>query len=203
MSVNADVSNADRYAWPAGAQKDFEAGFEAELATTCARIARHMSRAGAGVIGLLPVGAELAPPARLGPFLLRLATALTSFVSGDVAFVDAWPTWSPAGTEETPPTGSRMREIHPRVLEVSPPACEDAGAAAVALQNTLAVLRRGVGLALVHLGGYAHPGRAPASLILVDQVATLVSVRRTRKAAVAALTEHIPPAKRLGATLVG
>lgn len=199
MSVNADVADPDRYAWPAGAQKSFDA----DLTATCARIARHMSRAGGRVIGLLPAGAEVGPPVRLAPFLLRLATALTSFVTGDVAFVDAWPTWSAEGAEGTPATVSRMRELRPQVLEVTPPPCPDAQAAAVALQNTLAVLRRGVGLALVNLGDYARPGKAPPCLILVDQVAMLVAARRTRVAAVAGLLEHIPSAKRLGAILIG
>jgi hypothetical protein len=205
MSVNVQP---DRYAWPAATEGD--------ITITCSRIARHLSRAKAGVIGLLPVAGPLAAPAPLGPFLSRLALALVDFVAGDVALVDAWTTW-PAGPPHLPeddgredaekkaraPGSSRFREIHPRVLEVSPPPCDDAASAAVALQNTVAVLRRGVSVALVHLGGYAPAGTAPASLILADGVVMMVPPRQARRREVMGLLEHIAPAKRLGAILIG
>jgi hypothetical protein len=73
----------------------------------------------------------------------------------------------------------------------------------VALQNTLRILRGEVGAVLVHLGGYADPGTAPATQALCDGVVLVVSARRTRMAAVSALHAHIPSAKRLGAILVG
>jgi hypothetical protein len=201
MSVNVDVPIPDRYDWPTGSEE--------ALTITCSRIARHISRAGTRVIGLLPVGGPLAAPLPLGPLLLRLATALVGFVAGDVALVDAWPTWARkgdgegAGPEGKDAAATRFVELRPQILEIAPPACDDAASAAVALQNTLRVLRRGVGLVLVHLGGYAPPGTAPASLILVDGVMLLVAPRQTRKKAVAALFDHIPPAKRLGAVLIG
>jgi hypothetical protein len=191
---------------------------ESDITATCSRIARHVSRAKAHVIGLLPLTGPLAGarPAPMAPFLSRLALALAGFVSGDIAVVDAWPTWSEGAPAPRPPAAdgdaetaggpggaSRLREIHPRVLEVAPPPADDAASAAVALQNTVAVLRRGVTAVLIHLGGYAPAGTAPAPVILTDGVVLMVPARRTRRATVSALLEHIPPPKRLGAILIG
>ena len=100
-------------------------------------------------------------------------------------------------------TASRIREIQPRVLEVMPPGCRDATAAGAALRGTLAILRRSVSIVLVHLGGYADVGVVPSTLNLVDGVVMVVSARRTRRAAVAALVEQLPATKQLGAILVG
>jgi hypothetical protein len=228
MSVDVDAAKPDRYAWPTVDEET--------LTVCCSRIARHLSRAGAHAIGLLPVGGELASPRaagpRLAPLLSRLAVAMVGFVREDVAIIDAWRTWSspgapgaaqqdddggeegdedggPAAAAEDPkkaadtPRSSRIREIQPRVLEITPPACDDAPAAAVALQNTLKVLRRGVSVVLIHLGGLSSTAAAPAALTLVDGVVLVVSARRSRRASVVKMAEHIPSAKRLGAILVG
>jgi len=161
----------------------------------------------------------------MAPFLSRLALALGGFVSGDIAIIDAWPTWSdgaPAprrpqaedghdgGHDERAADGtsrdggtSRFREIHPHVLDVAPQPVDDAAAAAVALQNTVAVLRRGVAAVLIHLGGYARAWTPPAPVILTDGVVLMAPARRTQRATVGAIIEHIPPPKRLGAILIG
>ena len=56
---------------------------------------------------------------------------------------------------------------------------------------------------LVHLGGYAPAGTAPATMQLVDAIALVVSERRTRISVVDALAKHVPESKRLGAILIG
>jgi len=191
----------DRYEWPAASDE--------ELTITCSRIARHLSRAGARIIGLLPVAGPLAAAAPLAPFLSRLGEALAGFLDGDIALIDGWPTW----TEPTAKAGeapraatagmSRLQEIHPHVLAITPPPCPDATAALEALRSTVGVLRGGAAAVLINLGGYAPAGVAPAPLLLVDGVVMLVARRHTRRAAVASLLEHVAPAKRLGAILVG
>jgi hypothetical protein len=207
------MTSPDRYQWPAASEE--------ELAISCSRIARHLSRTNARIIGLLPVSGPLAATDSLAPVLSRLARALGGFVAGDIAIIDGWRTWSldveggttgqgegggasAADAETQRPAGkSRFREIHPHVLEVAPPPCADATAAAAALQSTVGVLRQGVALVLIHLGGYAPADVAPSSLLLVDGVVMLVTRRRTRQSAVGTLLKHVAPAKRLGAILIG
>jgi hypothetical protein len=197
MSVNVnDAPDAERYPWPA-AQGDLDAA--------CGRIARHLARGGARVIGLLPVGGELDSPPALSPLLDRVATALVGFVRKDVALVDTWRTWGDPKAERDV-TVPRIREIRPQVLAITPPPCEDVAAATVALQQTLAALAawpEGVDRVLVHLGGYAAPGTAPKVMVLVDGVVVVVAARRTRRSSLKDMISYLPEAKRLGAILVG
>jgi hypothetical protein len=197
MSVDAEAREPDRYSWLA---VDDEA-----VEVTCARIARHLSRAGVKVIGLLPNGRGLdedgvrdAPG--MAPLLASLAGALVRFVDQDVAIVDHWRTWRKVGTDGAP---ARIREIRPRVVEIAPLPCDDASAAGVALQNTLRLSRAEFGAILVNLSGYAPAGTAPSTLAVCDGVALVVTARGTRTAAVVALSAHVPSAKRLGVILVG
>jgi hypothetical protein len=194
---------ADRYTW-SGADPE-------ALEVTASRVARHISRAGVRVVGLLPTGADLVDGAetrrrpRMAPLLATLASAIVRFVDQDVSIVDHWQTWkrddaSPEGEESS---SSRLREVRPRVLEVTPRPAADAEEAAAALQNTLGVLRRGgIGFVLVNLGGFAAPGTAPSTLSLCDGVALVVVARRARITAVESLARHIPEPKWLGAIWV-
>jgi hypothetical protein len=205
MPASEEARRADRYAWP-GAE-------EQALEVTCARIARHLSLAHPRTVGFLPIGGEGtgrgARTLSLAPLLSRVAGQLIGFVTDDVAIIDSWRTWSPGqkGDGEGDGAGagpaSRIDEIQPRVLDVMPPPCKDAMAAAAALRNTLGILRRSVSVALVHLGGYAPVGIAPSTLNMVDGVVLVVSTRRTHRTAVAAMAEQLPAGKQLGAILVG
>jgi hypothetical protein len=192
----------DRYSWLDADDDTIE--------VSASGIARHIARAGARVIGLLPTGKDLGDSARgamaMSPMLAAVAVALVRFVDQDVAIIDHWQTWKRAvartGTgADAPP--SRVREIRPRVVEVSPTLSADAEEAAVALQNALKALRRSGGPVLVHLGGYAPVGTAPATMQLCDGIALVVSARRTRISVVHALAKHVPEGKRLGAILIG
>ncbi len=192
----------DRYTWPGA---DPEA-----LEVTAARVARHVSRAGVRVVGLLPTGREVGDKTnkrrtpRMAPLLATLASAIVRFVDQDVSIVDQWQTWKrEEESEGEEPSSSRLREVRPRVLEVTPRPADDAEAAAAALQNTLGVLRRGgIGFVLVNLGGFAAPGTAPSTLSLCDGVALVVVARRARIEAVESLARHIPATKWLGAIWV-
>jgi hypothetical protein len=193
---------SDRYSWLDADEETIE--------VAASGIARHIARAGARVIGLLPTGNDLGENPRgavgMSPLLAALAAALVRFVDHDVAIIDHWQTWKRAvarpGTGAGAPP-SRVREIRPRVVEVSPTLSTDAEEAAVALQNALRVLRKDGGPVLVHLGGYAPAGTAPATMQLVDAIALVVSERRTRISVVGALAKHVPESKRLGAILIG
>jgi hypothetical protein len=77
MPVNVGPSDADRYGWP---------GTPGEvLSAEATRIARHIARAGAAVVGLLPIDGRRPLDDRLAPVLLRLAEAPVSLADGDVA----------------------------------------------------------------------------------------------------------------------
>jgi hypothetical protein len=203
---------SDRYAWPAVDEEAVE--------VTCSRIARHLARATSKVVGLLPTarfpgddGSQLSPG--LAPLLASLAGALSRFVDQDIAIIEHWRTWrqargraAGAGKEgeegdAAKPARSRLREVRPRVVEITPLPCDDAPAAGVALQNTLRLSRKEFGAVLIDLGGYAAAGTAPATLEMCDGVLLVVAARRTRIAAVSALANHVPSAKRLGAILLG
>jgi hypothetical protein len=200
--VQGSDQKSDRYSWHDAPEETIE--------VTASGIARHIARAGARVIGLLPTGNDLGENPRgavgMSPLLVALAVALVRFVDQDVAIIDHWQTWKRAvartGTgADAPP--SRVREIRPRVVEVSPALSADAKEAEVALQNALRVLRKNGGPVLVHLGGYAPAGTAPATMQLCDGIALVVSARRTRISVVGALAKHVPESKRLGAILIG
>jgi hypothetical protein len=176
---------------------------EEGLSLASSRVARNLARSGARVIGLLPVDARLATE-RLGPALLRLAEALSGFVPGDIGLVDAWPTW-PWGEALGLGEGAtaRIRRLGDRVVEIAPPPCSDAPAAATALTNTLAGRPESIARVLVNLGGFAHPGTPPLSMDAVDGVALLVAARGTRAKAVESLARRLPPGKTLGTILIG
>ena len=139
----------------------------------------------------------------MAPLLATLAGAIVRFVDQDVTIVDHWQTWSrdTSSPEGEDPSASRVREVRPRVVEVTPRATDDAEAT-VALQNTLGVLRSRRIFVLVNLGGYADPGTAPSTLSLCDGVALVVVARRARLEAVESLARHIPATKWLGAIWV-
>ncbi len=192
----------DRYSWVDADEETIE--------VASSGIARHISRAGARVIGLLPVARDLAEGGRgapgMSPLLAVLAVALVRFVDQEVAIIDHWQTWKRAvarsGTgADAPP--SRVREVRPRVVDVSPTASLDAAAATVALQNALKALRKSGSVVLVHLGGYAPAGTVPSTIQACDGVALVVSVPRTRISVVSSLVKYIPESKRLGVILIG
>jgi len=185
---------------------------------TCSRIARHLARATSKIVGLLPVarfpgdqGARGAPG--LAPLLASLAGALARYLDQDIAIIEHWRSWGrsrggeagarPGAGDAAQPAPSRLREVRPRVVEITPRPSEDAIGAGVALQSTLRMTRKEFGAVLVDLGGYAAAGTAPATLELCDGIVLVVPARRTRIAAVSALANHVPSAKRLGAILLG
>jgi hypothetical protein len=196
VNVNVGPSDADRYGWPA-APGD-------ELATEATRIARHIARAGAGVVALLPVDGRQALDDRIAPALLRLAEALLLFCDSNVAIVDTWRTW-PWGeaVEWGQAAAHRSRWLRPRILEIAPVPCGDASAAAVALENALAARPDGLATTLVNLGGYAARGSVPSALRLADAAVLLVPTRHSRRGTVARVAAHVPEGKLLGAILIG
>jgi hypothetical protein len=203
-----EARKPDRYTWSAVDEEAVE--------VTCSRIARHLTRATTRIIGLLPVarfpgddGMRGAPG--LAPLLASLAGALARFVDQDIAIIEHWRTWKRGAAAREPgqdgdsakPGPGRLREVRPRVIEITPLPCDDAIAAGVALQSTLRMTRKEFGAVLIDLGGYAAAGTAPATLELCDGIVLVVPARRTRIAAVSALSTHVPSAKRLGAILLG
>jgi hypothetical protein len=196
MPVTVGPSDADRYGWP-GAPGE-------ALSAEATRIARHIVRAGSGVVALLPVKAREVLDDRLAPMLLRLAEALLGFADGDVAVIDTWRTWPWGEAVEWGETAAhRSRWLQPRILEIAPVPCGDAAAAAVALANALAARPAGLAATLVNLGGYAAPGAVPSALRLVDGAVLVVPARRTRQRAVAEMARQLSGGKLLGAILIG
>jgi hypothetical protein len=203
-SAGDERAKHDRFAWPVPDEQALE--------VTCARIARHLARSATKIIGFLPAtnmsgeGGRGGGPG-LAPLLVSLAGVLARFVDQDIAIIDHWRNWRRGGgggggaQAAAPP--ARLREVRPRVVEVTPLPSDDAEAAAVALQNTLRAIRNEFGAALVDLGGYAGPGTAPSTLVACDGVVLVVRLRRARIAAVDALAVHVPSVKRLGAILIG
>jgi len=189
------------YAWP---RAD-----EGALEVVCSRIARYLTRAGTQVIAFLPVDPRItlgrAAGPTLSPLLFHVATALTRFVAGEVAFVGAQRTWSRSaeGSDDPAPARSRIREVRPRVLEIVPSLDRDRLDPVEALKNALAALRRNVAFVLVDLGGYAATGVAPSGIELVDGVVVVASRRRARRSAVGRLLEQLPEGKGLGTILAG
>jgi hypothetical protein len=197
VPVNIGPSDEARYGWP-GSPDD-------ELVAAATRIARHIVRARSRIVALLPVNGKDPLDDRLAPVLLRLAEALIAFSDSSVAIIDTWRTWPWGEAVEWGQTAAhRSRWLRPRILEVAPVPCGDASAATVALQNALAAPRPdGVLTTLVNLGGYAGRGAVPAALGLADAAVLVVSLRRTRRRAVADVAEHVQGGKLLGAILIG
>ena len=188
------------YAWP---RVD-----EGALEVVCSRIARYLTRAGTQVIAFLPVDPRIAlgrpPGATLSPLLFHVATALTRFVAGEVAFIGAQRTWSlPAeGTDDPASARSRIREVRPSVLEIVP-SLDRRLDPVEALKSALATLRRNVAFVLVDLSGYAASGVVPLGIDFVDGVVVVASRRRARRAAVGRLLEQLPEGKGVGTILAG
>jgi hypothetical protein len=196
MPVNVGPSDADRYGWPE------QPGDELEAAAT--RIARHIARARARTVALLPIDGRQPLDNRLAPVLLRLAEALLGFAEGNVAIVDTWRTWPWGEAVEWGQTAAhRSRWLRPRILEIAPVPCGDGLAAAVALENALAARPDGLMTTLVNLGGYAARGAVPSALRLADGAMLLVSTRHTRQRALENVAAHVPDGKLLGAILIG
>src|SRR5258707_14893436 len=102
-----------------------------------------------------------------------LAGVLARFVDQDVAIIGNWQTWRKGGAgggDGGKASSARLREVRPRVIEITPLPSADAEAAGVALQNTLRMTRREFGAVLVDLGGYAAAGTAPSTLAACDGV---------------------------------
>jgi hypothetical protein len=200
MPARSDVrigpSDADRYGWP-----DVP---EEALTTAATRIARHIARANAGVLALLPVDGPQPVDDRVAPALLRLGEALLGFGDGNVAIIDTWRTWPWGEAVEWGQTAAhRSRWVAPRILEIAPVPCGDASAATVALENALAARPDGLAATLVNLGGYAARRAVPSALRLVDAVVLLVPARHTHRRTVAKVASHVPDGKLLGAILIG
>jgi hypothetical protein len=196
MPGNVGPSDADRYGWPGPPAETLEA--------EATRLARHIARAGTKVVALLPVEGRTPVHDRLAPLLLRLAEALLGFADGAVAIVDTWRTWPWGEAVEPGATAAhRSRWVKPRVLEIAPVPCDDAAAAAVALENALMARPAGLATTLVNLGGYAEPGALPSALRLADAAVLVVPAGQARRRAVVHVAEHIRDGQLLGAILIG
>ena len=197
MSVNVGPAAAQRFAWPNAAP--------GALTAAATRIARHVIRSGARTVGLLPVAGDDAHPEQCAPLLLRVAEALTGFVSGQVGIVDAWRTWpwgEAVDVDVDDLAAPVIRTVAARVVSLSPPPCNDGLAAVVALQHALAVRPPEIALVVVNLAGYASAGTVPPAAEHVERVVLLVPARLTRQAAVAGLADKLAQ-KALGAVLLG
>jgi hypothetical protein len=157
-AVHIGPSDTDRYGWAAAPEE--------ELAAASTRIARHIARARAGVVALLPVDGRRPLDDRVAPALMRLGEALLGFADGNVAVIDTWRTWPWGEAVEWGQTAAhRSRWLKPRILEIAPVPCGDSEAAAIALENALAARPQGLMTTLVNLAGYAARGavrRLPA-----------------------------------------
>lgn len=173
-------------------------------------IARRLALSAKGVIGFLPV--TRSRPDAHRALLDAVATALTQFVSGEVAVVGDWRGWqgdppdSPDSDDvaapEAPGSDGRLGAGARRVRRLSPGAVSDRARASIELRKILAA-RSGEGLrTLVNLADYARPGVIPAPADWMEGVALLVRVRRARWKRVAALVRGIASERQLGAILI-
>jgi hypothetical protein len=195
MSVNVGPAAAERFAWPNAAP--------GALTAAATRIARHVIRSGARTVGLLPVAGDDAHPEQCAPLLLRIAEALTGFVSAEVGIVDAWRTWPWGEAVDVDDVAAPVvRRVAERVVSLSPPPCADGLAAAFALQHALRARPAEVGLVVVNLAGYASAGTVPPAADHVERVVLLVPTGHTRQSAVAGLAADLAE-KALGAVLLG
>jgi hypothetical protein len=197
---------------PKPAGYDWPEADEAEVMAACARVARHLTRAGVRSVGVLPVvgGPHWwsilmsggTPTIDLQPILERLATSMVSFVGGTVGFIGPWRSW---GNEDRKngQEALRIRGVREQVVEIVPPPCADGGAATSVLRRCLASLPPEISRVLVDLGGYAAAGRLPAAASAVDGLVAAVAARRARQAWVTSLKNKIPADKSLGAILIG
>ena len=169
------------------------------------RVAPQVIRDGARVIGFLTVSGKRRP-VPLTELLERLAQGLAAFGNKDVAFIPTWNEWVPIGDAPSGADGAHLmsvREVHPRVIRVTPAACQESLAAAQALTRTLTILSKDFAQVLVNLDGYAPAGRAPTATELVETVGLMVATRRARLRDVSAIADQIPASKHLGAVLLG
>jgi len=195
-AVHIGPSDTDRYGWAAAPEE--------ELAAASTRISRHIARARAGVVALLPVDGRRPLDDRVAPALMRLGEALLGFADGNVAVIDTWRTWPWGEAVEWGQTAAhRSRWLKPRILEIAPVPCGDSEAAAIALENALAARPQGLMTTLVNLAGYAARGAVPAALRLADAAVLLVPTRQSRRRTVAKVAAHVPDGKLLGAILIG
>ena len=171
------------------------------------RIAGHLVRDGARRVGFLAVPRRRRKgnaEEQVGPIIENLASALTSFIPGDVAMIPTWTLWPEPGPEESADSGRmNVREVKPRVIEALPHTRKDTAAAALALERALKMLSQDFAHILVDFSGYVSAGTAPAAIGLVEAVVVVVETRVSRRAALAALADRIPASKHLGAIVIG
>lgn len=196
MAAHAVPDRRGRYPWT-GAN-------EAAVGLACARVARHLARAGVRRVGVLPVGRHgLTGRMDLSPLLERIARASKMFGGGVAAFIGPWVEWgarAPAGERGAVYT----REVEPDVLEVVPRSCEDAASAAAALAPAMSSLPDSVESILVDLGGYGPMESAHIVHEALDGLLVAVRAKDARTAGVvASLQDTMQPEKRLGAILIG
>lgn len=172
---------------------------EAEVAATCAAMARRLAASQAKAIAFLPAAG--AP--NLGPLLVRLADALAGFVGAKVGVIPRWRSWArdPGGADDK--GALRLRGMGPNVVAIVPPAARESRAAALALQPILWGLPEGVARVLVDLSAYTFEGAWPGAGVLADAVIVTVPARGAYARKVDALLRAIPDGKCIGTILVG
>jgi hypothetical protein len=186
------ASDAHFPAWP-GAD-------EAEIAQTCAALARRLVAANARAVGVLPAAGS----PNLGPLLVRLASAMAGFVGGRVGVVPRWRSWArDPGGGGGERAALRLRAMGPNVVAIVPPAARDSRAAALALQPALWELPEGVARVLVDLSAYAEEGAWPGAGVLADGIVVAVPARAARAGRVEELLRAVPDGKCLGTILIG
>jgi hypothetical protein len=231
MSVNGERAPREDYPWPGADPAALEvacARIARQLAQVKARVIGFLPVSGAvtaagrgGPLGRRVLRSALRSAGHgpragassrgamlgdLAPALARVAGALNVFVNGDVGFIGSWRGWRRAHPDVdigAPRTPLRIREVLPRVLEVAPPSCNEAPAAAQALRQALHALAPDVSRVLVDLGDYGPPGTIPTVVELVDGVVAVVVPRQDWADDVDALVSLLPAAKNLGAILIG
>jgi hypothetical protein len=198
MTVNGSM--------PAGARAGGAAD-DAASQGAYTRIAGHVVRDGARRVGFLAVPRRRRQgnaEDQIGPIIENLASALTSFIPGDVAMIPTWTLWPEPGPDEPADSGRmNVREVKPRVIEALPHTRKDSAAAALALERALKMLSHDFAHILVDFSGYVAAGTAPAAIGLVEAVVVVVEPRVSRRKALAALADRIPASKHLGAILIG